>query len=253
MRAAGARSTPGRAARSCWRRWRWPAVGADRTREIGLADQEASLRPGRDRRGARRDSATRRAPRRSSRTLTKAATRTTTPRRSRCTPPARMAASRRVIVEFTSLPQPRRRHGDRACSCPAADAVTEIRLSDGARARGSARMFDCFATPARRCCDNFAIDVERFRPAPRVRLHRAAARRDAVLRAVRLGHDRRALPRAGRRGRWRNSQREARVKLSVLSVAYPLAPVGPDAAGGSEQILDAARPRAGARRDIARW
>jgi hypothetical protein len=27
------------------------------------------------------------------------------------------------------------------------------------------------------------------------------------------------------------------VKLSVLSVAYPLAPVGPDAAGGSEQIL----------------
>src|SRR5512147_842815 len=25
--------------------------------------------------------------------------------------------------------------------------------------------------------------------------------------------------------------------LSVLSIAYPLAPVGPDAAGGSEQIL----------------
>jgi glycosyltransferase involved in cell wall biosynthesis len=29
------------------------------------------------------------------------------------------------------------------------------------------------------------------------------------------------------------------VKLSVLSVAYPLAPVGPDAAGGAEQILTA--------------
>src|SRR5438309_9297420 len=27
------------------------------------------------------------------------------------------------------------------------------------------------------------------------------------------------------------------MKLSVLSIAYPLAPVGPDAAGGSEQIL----------------
>jgi len=27
------------------------------------------------------------------------------------------------------------------------------------------------------------------------------------------------------------------MSLSVLSIAYPLAPVGPDAAGGSEQIL----------------
>src|SRR5690242_19758449 len=27
------------------------------------------------------------------------------------------------------------------------------------------------------------------------------------------------------------------MRLSVLSIAYPLAPVGPDAAGGSEQIL----------------
>lgn len=40
------------------------------------------------------------------------------------------------------------------------------------------------------------------------------------------------------------------MKLTVLSVAYPFAPVGPDAAGGAEQLLaqlDAALVRAGAR------
>src|SRR5919108_773168 len=40
------------------------------------------------------------------------------------------------------------------------------------------------------------------------------------------------------------------MRLSVLNVAYPLAPVGPDAVGGAEQILtslDAALTRAGHR------
>ena len=45
-----------------------------------------------------------------------------------------------------------------------------------------------------------------------------------------MGHDQCPLVRAGR-GR--------AAVLTVLNVAYPLAPVGPDAVGGAEQVLSA--------------
>src|SRR5436853_2382778 len=45
-----------------------------------------------------------------------------------------------------------------------------------------------------------------------------------------------AAPRAGGVAYVRRGKRHL-MKLSVLSIAYPLAPMGPDAAGGSEQIL----------------
>src|SRR4051794_36885553 len=47
------------------------------------------------------------------------------------------------------------------------------------------------------------------------------------------------MARPGRRRRRRAGAGPAAMALTVLNVAYPLAPVGPDAVGGSEQILTA--------------
>ena len=62
-----------------------------------------------------------------------------------------------------------------------------------------------------------------------------AERRPSALRAPRLGHERRAVGR--RRGGAGELGWSGPVTLTVLSVAYPLAPVGSDAGGGAEQVL----------------
>ena len=54
-----------------------------------------------------------------------------------------------------------------------------------------------------------------------------------------MGHDGRALAAARPRRRAAAGGRRRCPVLTVLSVAYPLAPVGPDAIGGAEQILTA--------------
>src|SRR4051794_31563624 len=45
------------------------------------------------------------------------------------------------------------------------------------------------------------------------------------------------MARPGRRRRRRAGAGPAAMALTVLNVAYPLAPVGPDAVGGAEQVL----------------
>src|SRR5947199_2537879 len=69
------------------------------------------------------------------------------------------------------------------------------------------------------------------------RFHRAAQRRPAVLRDHAVGNDGRALARARRSGAARARHRERPMALTVLNVAYPLSPAGPDAVGGAEQVL----------------
>ena len=81
-----------------------------------------------------------------------------------------------------------------------------------------------------------------------LRLHAPAARGALVLRTTRLAAARRALSatRTRRAARARISRRA--MPLRILNVAYPLAPIGPDAVGGAEQVLtmlDAALVRAG--------
>src|SRR5579875_2270285 len=73
-------------------------------------------------------------------------------------------------------------------------------------------------------------------PGAGLHLHRTASPGQVVLRKFRLGHDRRALAASGGRS-FRRTGGRRHMSLSVLSIAYPLAPVSPDAAGGSEQIL----------------
>src|SRR5437868_10701735 len=70
-----------------------------------------------------------------------------------------------------------------------------------------------------------------------LRLRRAAERGAFVLRDDALGHDRPALARACRGGTARARDRERPMTLTVLNIAYPLAPAGPDAVGGAEQVL----------------
>ena len=79
---------------------------------------------------------------------------------------------------------------------------------------------------------DFPMDAERFSSGPALQLARAAARRIFVLRAVRLGCKGRAVAPFRSRCAFR-----ARAMLKVLNVAFPLAPVGPNAVGGAEQVL----------------
>src|SRR5438046_2997946 len=87
-------------------------------------------------------------------------------------------------------------------------------------------------------------------PRPAIRLHSAAAPRTTPLRKTRLEHYWRNVARARSRGTQIALYENRSMNLTILSVAYPLTPVGPDAVGGSEQILtllDAALTRAGHR------
>src|SRR3954447_19417870 len=87
-------------------------------------------------------------------------------------------------------------------------------------------------------------------PRSGVRLRRTPERRRASLRALRLGDDACTLADAGARGAGRARICGRRMSLTVLSVAYPLAPVSQDAVGGAEQMLshlDHALVRAGHR------
>ena len=128
--------------------------------------------------------------------------------------------------------------GRRRASCPAARRPPCVALTGEERARKRA-MLDAFATQAATLA-RFPVGEEVFRAAPRLRLRRAAARGRAALRALPLGHGRRALapPRGGGGARAGLGGVNGR-PLTVLSVAYPLAPVGPDAVGGAEQVLSA--------------
>src|SRR2546421_8305466 len=52
-----------------------------------------------------------------------------------------------------------------------------------------------------------------------------------------MGNAWRALDRGCHGGAARACSRERPMRLTVLNVAFPLAPVGPDAVGGAEQVL----------------
>src|SRR3954465_10552397 len=81
-----------------------------------------------------------------------------------------------------------------------------------------------------------------------LRLHQTPASGTTALRAARVAHAWRALPAACGPCADRPRASGHAMPLCVLNVAYPLAPVGPDAVGGAEQVLamiDAALVRAG--------
>jgi glycosyltransferase involved in cell wall biosynthesis len=69
---------------------------------------------------------------------------------------------------------------------------------------------------------------------PGIRLHAPSSLRSVILRKPSMGNYRRGMAAKGR-----NGSGGAQVVLTILSVAYPLAPVGPAAVGGAEQVLAA--------------
>ena len=98
-------------------------------------------------------------------------------------------------------------------------------------------MIDCFTTQLW-LLEQFDLATERFRLAPEYDFREPP--HPGELHYETLGWD------IDRRDWRRNARRRARparprriVSLTVLSVGYALAPVGPDAVGGAEQVLSA--------------
>ena len=89
-------------------------------------------------------------------------------------------------------------------------------------------MFACFRTQAD-VLKRFDVRPGALSAGAGLRFHPAATRGYAPLRTIRLGHDGRQVSCPGRRG--------VADLLTILSVAYPLAPVRPHTAGGAEQVL----------------
>ena len=120
-----------------------------------------------------------------------------------------------------------------------APAAVETVLALGDRDRAMKRqMFAAHRTQAGTLAF-FDAETERFRIAPAYDFRDPAERRPSALRAPRLGHDRRPVGPPGRGGIARARAGANLVTLTILSVAYPLAPVGIDAGGGAEQVLTA--------------
>ena len=99
------------------------------------------------------------------------------------------------------------------------------------------RMIDCFATQ-RWLLEQFDLSTERFRVAPECDFREPPPPGRAALRDARLGYRRRGVEARSFRGA-RPARPRPAVSLTILSVGYALAPVGPDAVGGAEQVLSA--------------
>ena len=121
---------------------------------------------------------------------------------------------------------------------PADDAPETVIALDEAERDLKRRMMAAHVSQAE-ILGRMSLEAERFRPAPPHDFTRSPA--DGPLLYESFGW--------GITGeRWRNlagaalaaaQARRGAMTLTVLSVAYPLAPVGPDAVGGAEQILRA--------------
>ena len=161
---------------------------------------------------------------------------TTTPPPLRCSAACRLVSEPPEVWEFTSY---HARAGDMVAgeflNGATAPRAAAFGLSGADRARKEA-MFACYPSQ-RDMLRKFPIGVERFRPAPRYDFTLPPHSGQLFYEQFEWGMTGERFRATRTPGLGGVGDRRRDMKLSVLSVAYSLVPAGPDAAGGSEQIL----------------